>query len=140
MRVADDGESTARPTNWWILGLSADPAPGDPFPASLLSSQMSGVADGAYESRRGVQSLMGDPAITGWVGASGDAFRAACEPFPGQLATMYDSYQGAADALNAFGAGKDAWTLLLGMESDGSQMFLTVDSGCVHVSSDPKTS
>jgi uncharacterized protein YukE len=101
MRVADGG-STARPANWWILGLSADPTPGDPFTASLLSSEMSGVADGAYESRRGVQSLMGDPAITGWAGASGDAFRAACEPFPGQLTTMYDSYQGAADALTAF--------------------------------------
>jgi uncharacterized protein YukE len=102
MRVSDDGGSSARPTNWWILGLSADPTPGDPFAATLLSSQMSGVADGAYESRRGVQSLMGDPAITGWTGASGDAFRAACEPFPEQLATMHESYQDAADALTAF--------------------------------------
>jgi len=36
-------------------------------------------------------------------------------------------------------SGKDDWTLLIGVEPDGSQMFLTVDSGCVHVSSDPKT-
>jgi hypothetical protein len=35
--------------------------------------------------------------------------------------------------------GKDDWTLLVGLETDGSQMFVTVDSGCVHVSSDPKT-
>lgn len=35
--------------------------------------------------------------------------------------------------------GKDDWTLLVGAETDGSQMFITVDSGCVHVSSDPKT-
>jgi hypothetical protein len=36
--------------------------------------------------------------------------------------------------------GKGDWTLLVGVETDGSQMFITVDSGCVNVSSDPKTS
>lgn len=36
--------------------------------------------------------------------------------------------------------GKGDWTLLVGVEADGSQMFITVDSGCVNVSSDPKTS
>ncbi|MEY9925583.1 hypothetical protein ABH926_000203 [Catenulispora sp. GP43] len=36
--------------------------------------------------------------------------------------------------------GKGDWTLLVGVETDGSQMFLTVDSGCVNVSSDPKSS
>lgn len=102
MRVSDDGGSSARPTNWWILGLSSDPTPGDPFAAVVLSGQMSGVADGALESRRGVLSLMNDPAITGWVGASGDAFRAVCAPFPDQLATMHASYQDAANALTAF--------------------------------------
>lgn len=104
MRVSDGGGSPARPVNWWILGLSADPTPGDLFSASSLSAQMSGVADAAYESRRGVRSLMIDPAITGWKGASGDAFRAACRPFPNQLSTMSASYQAAADALNAFNA------------------------------------
>lgn len=35
--------------------------------------------------------------------------------------------------------GKDNLVLLLGVEPGGNQMFLTIDSGCVHVSSDPKT-
>lgn len=105
MRASTDGGgSAARPTAWWILGFASDPTPGDPFTAALLSSQMSGVATGASESVRGVRSLLGDPAITGWVGASGDAFRAACEPFPDQLSKMHESYQEAADALDAFNA------------------------------------
>jgi hypothetical protein len=36
--------------------------------------------------------------------------------------------------------GKGDWALLVGVETDGSQMFVTVDSGCVNVSSEPKTS
>lgn len=34
--------------------------------------------------------------------------------------------------------GKNDWSLLVGVEPSGTQMFITIDSGCVDVSSDPK--
>lgn len=41
--------------------------------------------------------------------------------------------------LRARASGKDEWSLLVGVEPSGTQMFITIDSGCVDVSSDPKT-
>lgn len=96
------GDGSVRPTGWWILGLAADPAPGDDGAARLLASELRQVAEDAEQIGRGVTSLLQDPAVVGWVGASGEAFRKAGEPFPGQLAALSRSHHDAADALDAY--------------------------------------
>ena len=90
-----------RPTGWWVLGLAGDPAAGDPNTLALLSRRLHQTADDADQARRGVLTLLADDAVVSWTGASGNAFRGACEPFPAQLNDLHGSYREAADALDA---------------------------------------
>jgi hypothetical protein len=98
--LADGGDK--RPTAWWILGLSGDPTPGDPYMVGYESRRFDDLADEIDHARLGVVSLLQDKAIVGWLGASGDAFRAACEPCPGNLATLADAHRSAAKALSTW--------------------------------------
>lgn len=94
--------STARANDWWVLGLDSDPTPGDDSATAGLASNLRGTGDDAYQARQGVTALLQDPALVSWLGKSGEAFKGACEPFPNQLASMYQSFHDAADALEKY--------------------------------------
>ena len=94
--------SSVRSNDWWVVGLDGDPTPGDDSATSVLASNLRGTGDDAYQSRQGVMALLQDPALASWLGKSGEAFKGACEPFPNQLASMYQSFHDAADALDKY--------------------------------------
>ncbi|GAA2053847.1 hypothetical protein GCM10009839_72280 [Catenulispora yoronensis] len=98
----DEGGGGARPTTWWILGFGSDPVPGDTFAPALVSSNFTQVADNAETVHRDLFALLSDPALTNWLGKSGEAFYRAFEPFPQQLGSMKNSYHDAAGALDKY--------------------------------------
>lgn len=100
-RLVDDGDGP-RPTAWHILGLAGDPTPGDPGEVINRREDWYGLADDLDRAYPGVVTLLTDDAIVGWLGKSGDAFRGACEPFPGELTTL-------SNACRAAGAALDTW-------------------------------
>ena len=89
----------ARPSDWWVLDLEADPTPGDPDRVELLADRFLDFAEISERAYRSVTSLAGDSAIMSWVGLSGDAFREQFGGFPDQLRKLYTSHQMAGDAL-----------------------------------------
>ena len=92
----------ARPTDWWILHLDKDPLPQDPGNLHLWSTLYHDFADQIDLVRGGTVGLMGDPAITGWLGQSGAAFFDALTPYPSMLSTATAAYREIGDALDIF--------------------------------------
>jgi RHS repeat-associated protein len=92
----------ARPSDWWVLDLDADPTPGAPDRLNMLGRRFLDFAETANRARRSVESLRGDDTVLTWVGLSGDAFREQFGEFPEQLRKLYDSHQMAGDALHEF--------------------------------------
>ena len=92
----------ARPTDWWILHLDKDPLPQDPDDLHLWSTLYHRFADQIDLVRGGTVGLMGDPAITSWLGQSGAAFFDALTPYPSMLGTAAAAYREIADALDIF--------------------------------------
>lgn len=92
----------ARPTDWWILFLDKDPLPQDPDNLHLWSTLYHGFADQIDLVRGGTVGLMGDPALTGWLGQSGQAFFDALTPYPSMLSTATAAYREIGDAWELF--------------------------------------
>ncbi|MBS2547708.1 hypothetical protein KGQ19_12605 [Catenulispora sp. NL8] len=59
-------------------------------------------ANDVDQSWRGAVSLINDPAITTWMGRSGEAFREAAGPFPGMLDGAAKAYREVGDAFATF--------------------------------------
>ncbi|NUR03759.1 MAG: hypothetical protein HOY79_46795 [Streptomyces sp.] len=92
----------ARPTDWWILHLDKDPLPQDPDNLHVWSMLYHDFADQIDLVRGGTVGLMGDPALTGWLGQSGQAFFDAMTPYPSMLGTATAAYREIGDALDIF--------------------------------------
>jgi hypothetical protein len=92
----------ARPTDWDVLELDHDPAPGDPWRIKELGKQLQDLGDEAERAARDVRGLAGDPAALNWIGASGDEFRDHIGKFPGQLDKVATSHHMCSAALLDF--------------------------------------
>lgn len=112
-----------RPVDWWLLGLDRDPVPQDGGDLQTMADRYHSFADAIAESARGSRALVNDPAITSWVGKSGQAFKNASEPFPGMLDNAATAYRDVGDAFAVFarqvnGIQSQTDMLLLGAISD----------------------
>ncbi|GAA2038112.1 hypothetical protein GCM10009839_44420 [Catenulispora yoronensis] len=96
-----DGGDT-RSLDWTILGFGADPVPGDPAYLRVLAGEFQDRADRVEQIRREVQSMMTDESLMAWLGASGDAFRSAMDPFPKHLSDIHEGYSRGGEALVKF--------------------------------------
>lgn len=96
-----------RPTDWHVLDLDRDPAPGSPAGVRALARRFDATSRDASDAGRAVRSLAGDQAVLSWLGLAGEVFRGAIDEFPGQLAKLADSYDRAADALSAYASALD---------------------------------
>ncbi|GAA2699857.1 DUF6531 domain-containing protein [Actinoplanes palleronii] len=92
----------SRPSDWWILDLGADPAPGEPANLLTTGSRFLDFADDARRARLAVDSLQGDGAVLTWIGQSGDVFREQFGELPDQLRKVDESHRTAGEALQAF--------------------------------------
>jgi len=91
-----------RPTDWEaVLGIS-DPTPGDPWSIRGMQRSWSDLADDAEHAESKVRQLLGDDAISGWIGEGGNAFRDKTYDLPDQLGKCHRSYRLAADALSTW--------------------------------------
>lgn len=91
-----------RPTDWWVLDMDSDPAPGDPEGIRRLAARFHDFAETAHRAKLAVDSLQGDGALLTWVGMSGDAFREQFGEFPSQVDKLYRSHLMAGDALETY--------------------------------------
>jgi hypothetical protein len=99
----EEGESRmARPTDWYVLEMDGDPAPGDPDRVRQLARRFHDFAETAHQAKLAVESLQGDGSLLTWVGLSGDAFRQQFGDFPNQVNKLYQSHLMTGDALEAF--------------------------------------
>jgi len=91
-----------RPSDWdSVFGIS-DPTPGDPWSIRRMQRSWSDLADDAEAAESKLRQLLGDAAISGWIGEGGDAFRQKTYDLPGQLGKCHNSYRLAADALSTW--------------------------------------
>jgi len=81
---------------------SYDPWAGDPGEFEAIAAKLVAREDHAAEIRIGIIGLSLDPALTGWLGKSADAFRETLDPLPNLLAQMADAYNQAATALRTY--------------------------------------
>lgn len=100
-RTDGDGPM-ARPTDWRVLGLDSDPIPQNPDNLYIWARNYHAYADQVARALAGTNGLLNDPAITGWLGASGQAFKEACLPFPGMLNAAETAYRSVGDAWDDF--------------------------------------
>ena len=88
-----------RPSDWdAVFGIS-DPTPGDPWSIRSMQRSWSELADDAERAESKLRQLLGDEAISGWIGEGGNAFRDKTYDLPDQLGKCHRSYRLAADAL-----------------------------------------
>ncbi|WP_131769674.1 WXG100 family type VII secretion target [Candidatus Protofrankia californiensis] len=91
-----------RPTDWAVLDLDADPAPGDPFSVQQLARRFLEFAADVEYARGQVASLGAGGVVESWLGDAGDAFRKEIAEFPSQLQKLETSYRMVGDALIAY--------------------------------------
>jgi Bacterial EndoU nuclease/Protein of unknown function (DUF3619) len=82
----------SRPWDWHVLDLPADPVPGDPVAVRRLGADLLRFAEDVDRSRVRLRGLTGTPAVTGWEGLAGDAFRAELHELPGELDKLFTTY------------------------------------------------
>ncbi|MCA2214464.1 DUF6531 domain-containing protein [Jidongwangia harbinensis] len=92
----------SRPSDWWVLDLASDPAPGSPDDVERLAGSLAEFADRAEGAHRTVLRMRDDDAVLAWAGLSRDTFRERFGEFPAQLAKVHAAHRLAADALTAF--------------------------------------
>jgi uncharacterized protein YukE len=94
VRPADSGGSNQLPTY--------DPWPEDPSEYDGIAARLTARENETNQVRSGIQGLIGDPALSQWLGASGDAFRQTLEPVPALLAQMIYAYGTSANAVRSY--------------------------------------
>jgi hypothetical protein len=91
-----------RPTDWEAVFGISDPTPGDPWSIRGMQRSWSDLADDAEHVESKVRQLLGDEAISGWIGEGGNAFRDKTYDLPDELGKCHRSYRLAADALSTW--------------------------------------
>ena len=94
MSITGDGGGTTLP--------SYDPWAGDPEELDAFVAKLVAREGHTTEIRIGIVSLMGDPALTNWLGKSADAFRHTLEPLPNLLEQMAGAYEQAAAGVRTY--------------------------------------
>ncbi|WP_232303642.1 DUF6531 domain-containing protein [Pseudofrankia sp. DC12] len=90
-------------SDWQVLGLDADPTPGDPAAVQALATRLGRDATTADDGTRRLRSVAaggGDLAMRGDYAAS---YAGAFDDLPGQLAKLARAYRGCGTALSAYG-------------------------------------
>ena len=90
----------SRPTDWEEVFGFGDPTPGDPYSIRSVATSWSGLADDAEYAETKLNQLLGDEAISGWIGEAGSTFREKSYDLPGQLTKCKNSYRMASEAMS----------------------------------------
>ncbi|WP_131784243.1 hypothetical protein [Protofrankia symbiont of Coriaria ruscifolia] len=93
----------SRPVDWGVLGLDADPTPGDLFAVRDLARRLLKFAADVECARGQVTAVTADGVVQSWLGRAGDSYRDELGEFPGQLHKLEVSHRMVGNALNAYG-------------------------------------
>lgn len=96
-----------RPSDWFLVDLSADPTPGDGFGIRRVAATYSEIAYVAANAAGLVRGMRASGSAEAWVGDAGDVFRSQTDRMPGELSKADDSYSLVADALTAWASALD---------------------------------
>ncbi len=89
--------------DWGVLGLDADPTPGDLFAVWDLARRLLEFAADVECARGQVTAVTADGVVQSWSGRAGDGYRDELGEFPGQLHRLEVSHRMVGNALNAYG-------------------------------------
>ncbi|GAA4129538.1 hypothetical protein GCM10022215_42180 [Nocardioides fonticola] len=89
-----------RPTDWHEVFGFDDPTPGDPWVIRSAAYRFRQVGERAASAEGTLRGLLGDQAITTWIGEAGETFRTHSSDLPHQLRQVGDSYRLGAEALD----------------------------------------
>jgi hypothetical protein len=101
--MSGTGSAVSRPSDWHVIGLNADPTPGDPFRVRELARKLGELAADARYAAGQVRRLSSGDGALAWVGDAGAVFAAEVGELPGQLDKLDASYDVAGRALKAYG-------------------------------------
>ena len=96
-----------RPSDWFLVELSADPVPGDAFGIRSLAAKYADIAATAGDAADGVHRARTSGVASEWIGDAGEVFRDKSERMPGELRKANDSYSIVAAALTAWASAVD---------------------------------
>ncbi|WP_239394490.1 putative T7SS-secreted protein [Frankia sp. CiP3] len=92
----------SRPSDWSVLGLDKDPAPGDLYAIRDLARRFLAFAADVEHARGQVTAATTGSVTQAWLGAAGDTFRDGLNGLPGRLSRLETSYRMAGQALKAY--------------------------------------
>jgi uncharacterized protein YukE len=93
---------TVRPVDWFVVGLTVDPTPGDAFGIRSLAHTYSSISELAGDASTGVLRARSSGAAGAWIGDAADIFRDKSERLPGELNKANESYASVSAALRAW--------------------------------------
>ncbi|WP_333743041.1 DUF6531 domain-containing protein [Streptomyces ardesiacus] len=91
-----------RPTDWHVLDLDKDPAPGDPQRVRRLAKVLHDFADDVSDALRLVKNMAGESTLAEWAGKSATVFKEEFSGVPKNLKKLEKSYGMCGDALSDF--------------------------------------
>jgi hypothetical protein len=89
-------------SDWQVLGLEGDPAPGDPDRTADLAGRLLHQAELAEHNRQRLAGVAGGAGGLGMEGDYAPKFREVLAELPDELAKLGRAYRGAGEALRAF--------------------------------------
>ena len=113
-------------TDWAVLHLDGDPAPGDPGQVRTLATRLLTDADRAERNTQRLKSISAGDGELRMDGDYAPTFRQALGELPGELSKLSRAYRGCGQALSAFAGsleqaqGQAAAALRQGRDADGS--------------------
>lgn len=101
-------------TGWGALGLTADPAPGDPGEVRTLAGRLLREADLADHYTTKLREMSGNSDALGMRGDYAAGYRETLKELPDELAKLVKAYQGAGNALTGYADGLEQAKLRAG--------------------------
>lgn len=92
------------PGGWETLGLTGDPAPGDPAQARALAGRLLDQAKLAEDNTARLNTVSGGSPALNMRGDYAAKYAEALGTLPGELAKLATAYRGAGTALNTYAA------------------------------------
>lgn len=90
----------SRPADWHLVGLAADPTPGESWGVRAVATVYATTAQAAAQTRQLIRAVESSSGTGIWHGKAGDKFRTLIAGFPADIQACETSYQTARDAMN----------------------------------------
>lgn len=99
----------SRPSDWYVIDLSGDPAPGESSGVRTLAREYGDIATAARSAETVLRRVQSSGTSAVWVGAAADVFRNGLEDFPENIGKCAASFSIVSDAMYSWATSIDSW-------------------------------